>query len=603
MSAKKKKQGGANPRAGGPAAGPARADAGAEARGPKGGGTEGAAKPALSGEEDKKEGKKKKKEKPPFHLWLKENVEAFFFAVILVLLVRYFSVEAFQIPTGSMRPTLIGAETNGDRILVQKHIYNFRSPERWEVVVFKYPLNRAKNFIKRLIGKGGERIAIQCGDIFVDGVAAEKPESVQKALWVRVYGEGSRPPPRGATKPALSGEREDLGDGGIEIDRLETDRGPELPVVSIQADLVLANVQGDQRAPIIDAVPDVRLSMKLRVDEGEGGVRFVLQSKHLRDKEYDLDSRRETRIRYVFDLEVDGGDDESRLSCERAPADEGPWKEAAEPITSSFLLAREREYQVEVVRLDGRAWLAVDGERVLSVEGPVRYEDAPPTCRACEVGFAPYRAKIEASELALDRDNYWTNTGLLSRGQEIEIPRGRYLFLGDNSTSSHDGRLWSRFRVRTEDGVSIEGEFKRDGEETNPIGLTPDGTRVRLLDVNGFEHLVDVYEVEELQVLPWHKHDTEVSKSGRFPDHWLSGTNKKKQKILQEGDPVPFWKRLDIDPRACRATPEELAVATVPEELIVGRAFFVFWPPARWEGSFLSGQFWETLRRNVKFIR
>ena len=89
-------------------------------------------------------------------------------AIVMALLLKCFIVEAYKIPTGSMQPTLIGDETSGikDRILVDKLSYVFEEPARWDVAMFQYPLNRAQNFVKRIVGVGPEELRIENGDLW-----------------------------------------------------------------------------------------------------------------------------------------------------------------------------------------------------------------------------------------------------------------------------------------------------------------------------------------------------------------------------------------------------------------------------------------------------
>ncbi|MFA4984875.1 MAG: signal peptidase I [Candidatus Omnitrophota bacterium] len=106
----------------------------------------------------------------------REWVEAIVIAAILAMIIKVFAVEAFKIPSGSMRPTLI----EGDLILVNKFIYGaklpftylhlpaFREPRRGEVIVFVYPHNPKKDFIKRLIAKEGETVEIKNGTVYVN---------------------------------------------------------------------------------------------------------------------------------------------------------------------------------------------------------------------------------------------------------------------------------------------------------------------------------------------------------------------------------------------------------------------------------------------------
>ncbi len=168
---------------------------------------------------------------PASHGWLssravRESIESVAVAFILAFLFRAFEAEAFVIPTGSMAPTLMGAHKDlwcpecgyhyragassefpeatqrphvepqppklvkttccplcrytenvgpgtdhptygGDRILVSKFIYEFQQPDRWDVVVFKFPLGAQTNYIKRCVGLPNETIRIRHGDLYV----------------------------------------------------------------------------------------------------------------------------------------------------------------------------------------------------------------------------------------------------------------------------------------------------------------------------------------------------------------------------------------------------------------------------------------------------
>jgi signal peptidase I len=103
-------------------------------------------------------------------LW-RENIESLVWAVALALLIRTFVMAPFKIPSGSMRTTLI----EGDRILVNKYIYRFKEPERGDIIVFKYPVDGKRPFIKRLIGKGGEKVEIRDSRIFINGQETAEP--------------------------------------------------------------------------------------------------------------------------------------------------------------------------------------------------------------------------------------------------------------------------------------------------------------------------------------------------------------------------------------------------------------------------------------------
>jgi signal peptidase I len=183
----------------------------------------------------------------------RDTVEAIIVAFILALVVRGFEAQAFVIPTGSMAPTLMGRHKEiacpqcgflyavnaseevelrslsrnvhsgicancryqarldetpsfkGDRILVMMFPYDLPylpgsgHPERWDVVVFRYPEEPEVSYIKRLVGLPGETIRIFHGDIFVKGpesdrfLIARKPWKHQTAMQITAYDDRHRP--------------------------------------------------------------------------------------------------------------------------------------------------------------------------------------------------------------------------------------------------------------------------------------------------------------------------------------------------------------------------------------------------------------------------
>lgn len=114
---------------------------------------------------------------------VREYTEAIVIAVLLALFIRSFVVQAFKIPSGSMLSTL----QIGDHLLVNKFIYGvklpvtgtvvipLKDPKRNDIVVFKYPKDRATDYIKRVVGVAGDTIEIKNKQLYVNDKAVENP--------------------------------------------------------------------------------------------------------------------------------------------------------------------------------------------------------------------------------------------------------------------------------------------------------------------------------------------------------------------------------------------------------------------------------------------
>ena len=96
---------------------------------------------------------------------IKDWVVSIVIAVVLAMTLRTFVVELYLVDGPSMRPTLQHAQ----RLVVNKFIYHFRAPEKGEVLIFRYPKDPSRDFIKRVIAVPGDTIEIKDGNVFVNG--------------------------------------------------------------------------------------------------------------------------------------------------------------------------------------------------------------------------------------------------------------------------------------------------------------------------------------------------------------------------------------------------------------------------------------------------
>ncbi|MDR3578615.1 MAG: signal peptidase I [Oryzomonas sp.] len=119
---------------------------------------------------------------------IREYAESIIIAVLLALVIRTYLVQAFKIPSGSMEDTL----AIGDHLLVNKFIYGtklpfsdkrlltLRDPRRGDVIVFEYPEDPSKDFIKRVIGTPGDVVEGKDKKVYVNGTPYENPHEIHK---------------------------------------------------------------------------------------------------------------------------------------------------------------------------------------------------------------------------------------------------------------------------------------------------------------------------------------------------------------------------------------------------------------------------------------
>jgi len=122
----------------------------------------------------------------PSKSFLRENLEIVILALVLALFIRTFIGQAFKIPSGSMEPTLMV----GDHIMVNKFIYGLRlpfvnkviipirNPKRGDVIVFIYPVDRSKDYIKRVVAVAGDTVWLKNKKLYINGRPADDTHAV-----------------------------------------------------------------------------------------------------------------------------------------------------------------------------------------------------------------------------------------------------------------------------------------------------------------------------------------------------------------------------------------------------------------------------------------
>lgn len=412
-------------------------------------------------------------------------VECLVVLMLGVLLFRTFIAEAYIVPTGSMAPTLLGqhremvcpncghrfavglddqgpsgrvacpncgqddleqasfSERDGDRLLVLKHLYDWRPPRRYEVVVFHNPNQPTQAYVKRLVGLPGESVQVRDGDLYIDGQIARKSPEEQRAMRILVYdhdfpardsaryprwraqvGRGQRnlrsgwgPVGDGFVHQRADDEAARLPDW-LEYRHLDPDRGDYGPI----RDLTPYN---GPRGTGEHRVRDLMLEARVKLSPGVEALLVRFQA---------------------------GGD---TVSMTLPTNGQGPiqvrrnGRPVPEPEALRTLPADDAERVLEAAWVDRRLTVAIDGQMVCE---PLDFDEGPPNATAGATG-GPVALGIlgdgaEASNLRIYRDIYYTspasdlNRPAFGVDRPYPLQAGEYFVLGDNSPVSFDSRFW-----------------------------------------------------------------------------------------------------------------------------------------------------------------
>jgi signal peptidase I len=423
----------------------------------------------------------------PLDLWFAEQVEAIAIAIAMALVLKFFVIEAYQIPTGSMQPTILGDAATGikDRVLADKLSTMLRDPRRWEVMIFRFPNDERRLYVKRIVGLPGETLTVRGGDIWVDDAIARKPDHVNDSVLKAIY---------------------PVEDGGMDIGRAFT-AGPGITVTgrrasfepdtdselrlrhTVRAEYLHGydpdwgfekNRNAQRSGP--EAVPDMELSATVRLaetaeeivltlmsDEGDLTVRLVPSG-----DENAVDARLALTPR-------DGGDE--RLLAEHRPADGGRLRVGRDVE----IVVRDVDRQI-VLWVDGREWARVPDD----LSGP---RNERPSRALASLAI---RGGGEVEELVVRRDIFYEPK---ISDPTWNIPDDSYFAMGDNTQGSHDGRTWETMTYTLQDGRQITGFWFPKPiigpapPDHNPRTL-PDG-RIVFADVHGDEYTFSQDEVVE----------------------------------------------------------------------------------------------------------
>lgn len=421
----------------------------------------------------------------PLDLWLCDQLEAVAIAIAMALVLKFFVIEAYQIPTGSMQPMMLGDEATGikDRVLADKLITMLREPRRWEVMIFRFPSDERRLYVKRIVGLPGETLEVAGGDLWIDGRIARKPDALNDAVLKEIF---------------------PVKDGGMDIGRAFTagsgvSIGPEGARFAKDAtgELVLRqSVRAEYlhgydpdwgiRAPVPDgheAVADLELAADVTLSSADGEAVLSFGS-----DEGDLHLR----------VGAERGGAGSAVALSFTPASGGqPVALAQVGLAPGAGLREGRSARLVARSVDRQLVLLVDGEQALrradDVSGP-RTE-------------VPERALVSlalrggglADDIVVRRDIHYLPAR--NGDRRWEIPEQHYFAMGDNTQGSHDSRTWERVTYALEERELTGFWFMNaTAPDRNPRPLA-DGSYV-FADVHGDELHVTPAEILQQSLAP-----------------------------------------------------------------------------------------------------
>ncbi|MCZ2342567.1 MAG: signal peptidase I [Bacteroidales bacterium] len=443
---------------------------------------------------------------------LRQFIQIMTLLLCLFLVVRTVGVEPFGVPTGSMAEALIGnhresicprcqypvrvgqpasrgrfvdfgacrcpncdghvdltqaPELPGDRLLVDKTAFEWRSPRRWEIAVFRCSADLDKPYVKRTVGLPGERIQIIDGDIYANGELARKTwEQIRetripffdlnyapitdgwRSRWLvePIAADPNRIIPWRLT-PGQPVDADILQDGSLHLDATQApigltyrhwqwDRQDTDPVRDWLHYNGPAPSTGRTRpiAVVAPAVHDFCLECDLEIHAGAGSIAFRLgDGGDYATVEIPIQSQQATTLQAI---------------------EERALGEPVEPISHSvhgFELEAGRSYHVEFAFVDRRITLAVDGQVIVP---PL---DLPPRDRRGGVRqplqLGVRGAHVAIHNLKLYHDIHYRSEGRHAVDRPHQLAQNEYFMLGDNSADSHDSREWPEPGVAESDFI------------------------------------------------------------------------------------------------------------------------------------------------------
>jgi signal peptidase I len=344
-------------------------------------------------------------------------------------------------------------ECIGDRLLVDKNVFELRRPRRWEVAVFRCPYDGNRPYVKRVIGLPGEKVLLQNGDVAINGELARKSFAELRAMRVPIFEQRFQPSARGWNTRWIHGPPEmakpDPGRDAILKDASEYLDGGRLRWTRPdRVDWLICR----------NWLLDENHEAPLRDDFGYNGVSLPHRLSTVHDfcVEFDLEVGMDARS-FAFGLRDGAADVQVEITFSDAGSKQSDRHSAVVRLvglperqangqsiaTADVRLTRGRRHKIELAFCDRRIMLAVDSDEVMT---PVDLPVASHRNGVSRPLWLGGRGTLTVHDLRLFRDVHYAATGGECRNGVYEpwpLGANEYFVLGDNSANSQDSRFWT----------------------------------------------------------------------------------------------------------------------------------------------------------------
>jgi signal peptidase I len=428
----------------------------------------------------------------------------------MAMIIRCFSIEVYKIPTGSMEPTLHGDYENGDRVIADKFTLLFMPIKRFDVLLFRFPLDKSTNFIKRIVGLPNEELMIKRGDLYSRPkgtdkfVIAKKPLKTQESIWIPFYNK-------------WNGSEEQLTETWELSEEKYYPSGSEHKIQNGKLYL-----QGDNliryKYSIRDKydwssgkheVSDIKFSFRVRAEQNGGEIGSTIKT-----------PCGNFTLR-LYPQQIQPINSQSSMAsnnvlppCSNVLEHYIASGNSIKSLPIDMKVEPGKDYFVEILNFDGSIYVKINKKLIQQYDYITFLEenDRPDKDYSFnQVSLEVKKNSVELWDFKIDRDIYYASDydsrSILKENEPLVIPDGKYVAIGDNIPNSKDSRIWRMRTITLKNGKVIKCDAEPSSDSYQDSGrmirVLRDKRTNRGGDIWGMSHVTNKDDVVSNDVEPY----------------------------------------------------------------------------------------------------